>query len=137
MAISIAELPEIEMKNAMFCFSLTVPLVLSMVGCAASYQPSTPDAKTGWVTEFYSEQSLGPKVPSCLTRVSREQILSGKYVEVKVPHLRSSRYVSAEVPAGMKLTLGDKVEVSPANCKDGKIPIVIQVLSAKPATSVK
>jgi hypothetical protein len=121
----------IEMKNAKFRFSLTVPLVLSMVGCAASYQPSTPDAKTGWVTELYSEQSLATKVPSCPTGLSREQILSGKYVEVKVLHFRSSRYVSAEVPAGMKLALGDKVEISPGHCKDGEIPVVTYVLSAK------
>lgn len=125
------------MKNYLFRLSLTMLLVSSIVGCAASYQPSIPGAKTGWVTEFYSEQSLATKVPSCLTGLSHEQILSGKYVEVWISHFRSYRVVSAEVPAGMKLTLGDKVEVSPATCKDGKIPIVIQILSSKTPSSVK
>ena len=125
------------MKNFPFRISLTVSFVLSIVGCAASRQPSTPDARTGYVTNFYSEQSLSTKVPSCLAGFSREQILSGRYVEVRISHSRSYRHVSAEVPAGMKLGLGDEVEVSPAHCKDGKIPIVIQVLTAKTPTSVK
>lgn len=113
------------MKNCLFRLSLTMPLALSMIGCAATYQPSTPDAKNGYVTEFYTEQSLATKVPSCLAGLSREQILSGNYVEVRISHLRSWRHVSAEVPAGMKLKLGDDVEVSPAHCKDGQIPKVI------------
>jgi hypothetical protein len=125
------------MKTYLFRLSLTVPLVLSVAGCATGRQPSTPGGKSGWVKEFYSQQSLATKVPSCLTGLSREHILSGKYVEVSISHFRSYRVVSAEVPAGMTLSLGDKVEVSPASCKDGKIPIVIQVLSAKAPSSGK
>jgi hypothetical protein len=125
------------MKNYLICLSLAMSLALSVVGCAAHRQPSTPDARNGYVTELYTEQSLATKVPSCLTGLSREQILSGKYVEVRISHLRSYRHVSAEVPTGMKLTLGDEVEVSPAHCADGQIPKVIQFLSAKPPSSVK
>jgi hypothetical protein len=124
------------MKSYLFRLSLTMPLALSMLGCVANHQPSTPGARNGYVNEFYTEQSLASKVPSCLAGLSREQILSGKYVEVQVSHFRGWRWVSAEIPVGMKLNKGDKVVVSPTSCKDGQIPKVIQVLSAKSPSSV-
>lgn len=45
--------------------------------------------------------------------------------------------MSAKVPAGVMLSLGDDVEVSPAHCKDKRVPTVIQVLSAKPPSAVE
>lgn len=107
-------------------------LVATLAACAADPPLMHADSKTGWVTEIYSAERLSTKVPTCLKHLSREQVLSGKYVEVSVSHFRSYRYLSALVPAGIEVKPHDKVEIYPKECKDGSIPSIVQVLKTRP-----
>jgi hypothetical protein len=109
--------------------SLAIPLVLSLNACAVSEKIFNPTSQPGYVTKIYSPQSLEEKVPSCLAGLSRDQIQSKKFAEIQISHFRGHRWLSAEVPAGMDLSIDDKVEISPWHCKSGQVPVVIKIIS--------
>jgi hypothetical protein len=107
--------------------------LVTLIGLAGCADPRLgPNSKTGWVTEFYTVEKLQQERPKCLAGLSAEQIAENRYAEISVSHFRSYRYVSALVPASIKLHVHDKVEISPPFCKDGTVPQVIQIL--KPAS---
>lgn len=89
-----------------------------------------PNGKAGWVTEIYTAEQLRNARPSCLSGLSKAQIAGHRYAEITVPHLRSYRYVSAQIPDALTLHLHDRVEIAPATCTENTIPQVIQVLKS-------
>jgi len=117
------------MKQKFALLSLAPTLVFGLAGCTASPPLIKPDGRSGWVTDIYSVQRLITDTPKCLKGLPPEQLSTGNFVEVRISHYRSYRHVSAIVPPGLNLALHDKVEVSPADCKDGKIPVIQQILS--------
>jgi hypothetical protein len=117
------------MKQNFPLLSLVPIFVFGVAGCTVSRPLIKPDGRSGYVTDLYSVQRLNADTPKCLKGLPPEQLSTGGFVEVQISHYRSYRNVSAIVPPGLKLTLHDKVEVSPADCKDGKIPVIQQILS--------
>ena len=118
-------------KEKMMTISTTTRVVgltvlALLTGCA---DPRLgPNSKTGWVTELYTPEKLQTSRPTCLAGLSAAQVADHQYAEVSVSHGRSRSYVSALVPASIKLHLHDQVEVSPPSCKDGAVPEVVQIL---------
>ena len=117
------------MKRKFALLSLAPIWIFGLAGCTDSPPLKKPDGRSGYVTDIYSVQRLIADAPKCLKGLPPEQLSTGNFVEVQISHYRSYRHVSAIVPPGLNVALHDKVEVSPANCKDGKIPIIQQILS--------
>lgn len=87
-----------------------------------------PDGKAGWIVKRYSADELRLHRPSCLATLPAEAIETNQFVEVSVSKGRGRRYVAAILPATLSADAGDRVEVAPYRCDQGRIPIVRQVL---------
>lgn len=113
---------------------ITVPLLVT--GCATPDLRSGTDSRDGYINEIYSLEKLRNDPPKCLASLIPTQIAAGTYVEIKIHHGRRHEFVSASVPPTIKPKLHDKVEISPQECKDGKVPEVRQVLSGSDTARV-
>lgn len=112
--------------NLALAMMITAPLLFA--GCATPDLRSGTASRDGYINEIYSLEKLRNAPPKRLALLTPTQIVVGTYVEIKIHHGRRHEFVSAFVPATIKPKLHDRVEFSPQDCKNGRVPEVIQVL---------
>ena len=116
------------MKIQIFRQSIVACLVL-LTGCAMTDPRVGANSRAGWISSVYSAEKLRTSPPACLGILTPAQIVSGRYVEIKVPHGRLGEYLPAIVPPSVQVQLHDEVEFAPKRCEGGAVPEVRQVLS--------
>lgn len=107
--------------NAIACLVL-------LTGCAMTDAHMGPNSRTGYIYAVYSADKLRTDPPACLASLTPAQIISGRYVEIKVFHGRRSEYLPAVVPSTIQVQLHDEVEFTPKHCEAGVVPEIKQVL---------
>ena len=117
------------MKTNTLALAMMITAPLLVTGCATPDLRSGTGSRSGYINEIYSLEKLRNAPPKCLASLTPTQIEVGTYVEIRIHHGRRHEFLSAFVPSTIKPKLHDKVEISPHDCKDGKVPEVRQVLS--------
>ena len=105
-----------------------IACILMMTGCAMTDARIGANSHAGYIYAVYSADKLRTDPPTCLASLSPAQIISGRYVEIKVPHGRWGTYLPAVVPSSLRVQLHDEVEFAPKNCEAGVVPEVKKVL---------
>jgi len=114
--------------------SPSMGLVL-LSGCAIGIGHADIDwqhgARRGWVVNSYSPALVASMRPPCLANLPADEYSTRRFVQVRYFHVRVMYYDVAELPAGLDLKEGDRVELWPADCAAGQISRIGQVFPLK------
>ncbi len=78
-------------------------------------------AKHGWVAASYSGTTPRDQLPRCLAEVSPAKPDAHRYVRVDYRHVRRMLVEVAELPGDEPVRLGERVELWPQDCEQGKL----------------
>ena len=124
------------MSNSKF----TIPAALAAVAAVAcsACAPLPPQhavdwrngAKHGTVAAFYSASAPRDSLPRCLADVPSSELAAHRYVRVDYHHTRRMLTEVAELPDDVPVKLGDRVELWPQDCDQGKLSRISRILPA-------
>ncbi|SMP81067.1 hypothetical protein [Noviherbaspirillum suwonense] len=116
------------MKAYFYQSTVLITSFAFLAGCAISDPTIGPDSHVGYIQQFYSAQRLHLDPPACFANLTEQEIATGKYVRIRVPHGRRSENIYARVPSSVTASIHDEVEVSPKHCENGVIPTVVRIV---------
>ncbi|MBA5607806.1 hypothetical protein H3H36_20840 [Duganella sp. FT3S] len=116
--------------------SIYTPLALAAaVACGACAPlPAAHDvdwkngARHGWVSGFYDASTPRSELPRCLAGVPAGELASHRFVRIDYRHSRRMMVEVAELPGDMPVKLGDRVELWPQDCDQGKLSRISRVM---------
>ncbi len=116
------------MKEFLLPACVCVASLTVLAGCAATDSRLGPSSRKGTLAKFYSSEQLQKLPSTCLGPLSPDDIVTKKFVEIRVFHGKSSEYLPALLPPSVLAKIGDKVEFSPKHCGEGNALTIIQIL---------
>lgn len=78
-------------------------------------------AKHGWVAASYSSATPRDQLPRCLAGMSAAELDAHRYVRVDYRHVKRMLVEVAELPGEQPMRLGERVELWPQDCEQGKL----------------
>lgn len=105
---------------------------LAIAGCSTI--PSHLDidwqngAKHGWVSEFYSSATPRRDLPACLASFSSNELDRRHFVRINYRHVRRMLVEVGEMPEGVDVKIGDRIELLPADCDKGLLSRISRVM---------
>ncbi|MBA5637701.1 hypothetical protein H3H37_11605 [Duganella sp. LX20W] len=85
-------------------------------------------ARHGWVSGFYDASTPRSELPRCLASVTAEELANHRFVRIDYRHSRRMMVEVGELPGDMPVKLGDRVELWPQDCDQGKLSRISRVM---------
>jgi hypothetical protein len=107
--------------------------------CACAPLPAHRDvdwhngARNGWIAGFYDAATPRAELPRCLASVTPEELATHRYARIDYRHARRMLVEVAPLPADLPAQLGDRVELWPQDCDQGKLSRISKIMPP-PAT---
>ena len=113
---------------------LTTLTGLACSACAPLPPEHTVDwrngAKRGWVSSVYAADAPRDTLPRCLAELPPEQLAQHRYVRIDYRHSRRMLTEVAPLPDGQEAQPGQRVELWPQDCDQGKLSRISRILPA-------
>lgn len=120
----------------LFFTGLTFSAVSVLAGCESFKQPLAIDwehgARRGTIGQAYDAHTPVAQLPPCLANQSQSVIAAHRYVEVIHQHRRHQFSEVGELPAGLQVHVGDRVEFYPKSCDAGLLSTISRLLPTVP-----
>lgn len=102
-------------------------LVVALTGCATSHEDPMYPFKDGWVDAEVVDVVAGsqlsrPNFFRCTRNLEPEQRAAKTFVELSYRMMSRRRVTMVELPAGMKLTRGQKAMLKLSTCENAVVP---------------
>lgn len=102
-----------------------------LAGCATIDEVPTVDwqhgARRAWVMNEYAADAAAAELPPCLASLPAADYASHHFVRVRYRHVRIMYEEVAELPSGLQVKTGDRVELWPADCQAGQLSRISKV----------
>lgn len=85
-------------------------------------------AKQGWVAGFYNVADARSELPRCLAGLPPDELATHRYVRIDYRHARRMLVEVAELPLDLPVQIGDRVELWPQDCEQGKLSRISKIL---------
>jgi hypothetical protein len=120
-----------DMNNT-FLASLALAAGLACAACAPLPAAHDVDwkngARHGWVSGFYDAATPRSELPKCLAGVPAEELASHRFVRIDYRHARRMMVEVGELPGDAPVKLGDRVELWPQDCDQGKLSRISRIM---------
>lgn len=109
--------------------------------CACAPLPAERDvdwrhgARSGWIAGFYGPETPRAELPPCLAGLSPQELAAQRYARIDYRHTRRMLVEVAALPDAVPVRLGDRVELWPQDCEQGRLSRISRVMPAAAGAS--
>ena len=103
-----------------------------LAACATRHDVPAADwqqgARGAWVLSEYAPDATAAGLPPCLASLPGAEYARRHFVRVRYRHVKIMYEEVAELPPGLQVRSGDRVELWPADCQAGQLAHISKVL---------
>jgi len=111
------------------------------VCCACAPLPAHHDvdwhngARNGWIAGFYDAATPRDQLPPCLAGLPPGELATHRYARIDYRHTRRMLVEVAPLPVDLPANLGDRVELWPQDCEQGKLSRISKIMPPAPLST--